>query len=293
MEANDEQSKASEKISDNVFIEVVRKKIRKANKKMQRIAQLEESLKKSGAKINEDQKILLDSKETTLTLLKEFYDLQSQMTKLDEQAKGSVTVPDRKDREARKEKKKQKAALESNQTNVSTPTVTKEDSHGDEKRQDKPQVQKENVKPEEKKHDEPKSQDHQSQHHNHEEQHDHGHKKEEGENEHEGEARNGKKNPDWMVQKDIYVNKYKQQFGPEHENQFVAIVKGQLLGPYASIAELKKAHSDMNLSGAFYAKIGHEDEPLEKGAKGRGRGGYSQNRRGSSDRGRSTQHNRQ
>jgi len=299
MDTNKEQSKA-EKVSDNAFIEVVRKKIRKANKKMQRITALEASLKTSGAKINEEQKILLDSKETTTMLLKEFYDLQTQMTKIDEQTKGSVTGSDRKDREARKEKKKQKE-LESNNPNTSNPVVTKEDSYGDEKRQDKPQVQKENVKSEEKKQDEPKHQD-QSQHHNQREG-EHGQKRE-GEHEQEGETKNGreKKNQEWVVQKEIYVNKYKQNFGPEQENQFVAIIKGELIGPYMSIQDLKKAHGDVNLNGAFYAKIGHEDEPLLKGPRphqggSRGRG-YSNPRRGNSDRGnsdrggRSSQQNR-
>lgn len=98
-----------DKKDDNPFIELVNKKIRKANKKMQRIVALKAQIKEKHASINEDQKILLASEEGTTTLLKELEDLRSQMLKLAKESPQPAEAPKKKEKEKKKkETKKEK-----------------------------------------------------------------------------------------------------------------------------------------------------------------------------------------
>jgi len=74
--------------------ELIRKKLRKEEKRMQRISALETTLASSKGGINEEQKLLLASKDFTLRLIREFQELQIGVSKiLDERKKGESNAP--------------------------------------------------------------------------------------------------------------------------------------------------------------------------------------------------------
>jgi len=309
-----------DKKDDNPFIELVNKKIRKTNKKNQRIIALKAQIKEKNSAINDDQARLLASEEGTSSLLKELEDLRSQMLKLIPKGSSSPRVSEpakkkekeKKKKETKKEKeapsKASKAPAEKQPTPAPAQTVSHHEptpvsAHESPKTTQEstpaptpapvtPAIapvsvpeQKEEAKVEAKKEESPATAPKEK-----------NHKESDKEIEESGEFSSAAEvRAEWKAQKDIYIQKYKQTFGTQQENKYVAVHKGILYGPCDTLQQLKEAQGGDKLPGAFLARVGHEDEqpvPRRQGTRGgfrggRGRGGGSfRNGRGRGGRGR-------
>lgn len=312
-----------DKKDDNPFIELVNKKIRKANKKMQRIVALKAQIKEKHASINEDQKILLASEEGTTTLLKELEDLRSQMLKLAKESPQPAEAPKKKEKEKKKKETKKEKEAPSKATKAqpaekhtspapvsSQPASSQEQTPATAPEAPKPtqestpaeapapvasqvapvnppvQEQKEEPKAESKKEESQASSSKEPEE-----------KSSEKETEDSGEFSSAAEvRAEWKAQKDIYNAKYKHTLGPQQENKYIAVHKGVLYGPCDTLQQLKEAQGGEKLPGAFLARVGHEDEqpvPRRQGRSGyrggRGRGGGFRNGRGRGGRGRGDQ----
>jgi len=282
---------------ENPFVVLVNKKIKKVAKKMQRITALETQLASSKEKvqINEDQKKLLENKEATQTMMKEFEELRTQMLKLlgdqGKEAPGSGKA-EKKDAKKKEKAKKKKEAKESapapaQAPSTSAPQPTPAPTEPP-KQAEVPAHETKPVVAEEKK-EEPSSAPAPAQVNAHKEE-------EQGEGEEEEDEEDGEfadkeaLRKEWAAQKEIYVQKYKATLKPEDENKYVAVHKGVLYGPSDTLQQLKEAQGGQKLEGAFLARVGHEDEPpvrRTRGYRGRGRGGF-RGTRGRGGRGRGT-----
>jgi len=69
---------------ENDYVQLLSKKIRSYNKKIQKIKETEEKLKNKGT-INEEQQKILNNRDSTEKALKDFIELKTQMTKLQQQ----------------------------------------------------------------------------------------------------------------------------------------------------------------------------------------------------------------
>jgi len=263
---------------DQQFLELVRRKLRKANKKMKRITALEAS---TGDKkvVDVEQKKLLASKEVTSTLVFEFTELQTQMTKLLEEKKEAPTTPvdtpasDNKEKVPRKERKRKEKAPVADSTSTSqesTSTSTQEGtsttssqgantqavtSQGSSSNQSgAPQGQAQGQREDRDRGDRPP-----------------------------------KAKKAWVVQKEIYMSQFKPTFTEDMNGKFVGVSKGKLMGPYNTSEELQQATAEDK--DCYFAVIGGDERqnPLRRPSSGRReRGDRSDNgpRDGSSNRGR-------
>jgi hypothetical protein len=295
MDANNKEGSPKEvkdqgEKAENPFVALVTKKIKKASKKLQRITALEAQLKASKAAINEDQKKLLDSKEGTQTLFKEFEELKNQMLKLIQDQSKETTGKGDAEKKPKKPKKKKEtkeavAPAQPTQQAQQTPQVSTPQQPVSapapvetpkQEAQPAPAPETKKEQPGETKKEEDKTASitpTQSQEAEGEE------GEEEGEGEGEGEfADREAVRKEWAAQKQIYIEKYKATLGSEHENKYIAVHKGILYGPCDNLQQLKEAQGGYKLPGAFLARVGHEDEPPVRklGGRGsfRGRGGF-------------------
>lgn len=280
MESKDKSDKDFQAMPrDQQFLELVRRKLRKANKKMQRIAALEATLSSSKANVNEEQKKLLASKETTSLLIKEFTELQNQMTALlNEKKEGSVQVesvdasnaaapeaaatkqhrPARKDRK-RKEKPAPATTQDSSNTNSDVASSDNKqevneqgtaNGSGDHKNDAHPQGDN-------------------------------------SANSHNQQGNRGDKPPkqkkEWEVQRDVYNSQFKSTFTEAQQGKFVGVCKGSLIGPFDTQEELAAAAGgDKKDPGMYLAQIGNEEKnPIKRGGQRRGSGSRNGGRGGS------------
>lgn len=263
---------------ENPFVVLVNKKIKKVSKKMQRITALEAQLAstKEKVQINEDQKKLLETKEATQQMLKEFEELKTQMLKLlgetPAASKGEKKDSKKKDKPKKDKKKETKESAPAPAKTTPTPATSAPQQTPAPVEPPKPAETQpvQETKAEEKKEEAPapvqptaeKSEEH----------------GEEGEDEDEEEGEFADKEAlrkEWAAQKEVYVQKYKNTLKPEDENKYIAVHKGVLYGPCDTLQQLKEAQGGQKLEGAFLARVGHEDEPpvrRTRGFRGRGRG---------------------
>jgi len=222
---------------DQQFLELVRRKLRKVNKKMQRITQLEQNLKTSKAESNNDQKQLLASKEMTLYLQKELSELQNQMLKIigdkkestteDASAASGSSETAQKDKKQRKKNNKQKADATSSENAESkvdngdnaTSQSTSSDSTNQTTQADQSSTPAESSTTPAQTNQEGSQQastNDQTQDSSKAQRSD----------------RPPKAKKEWELQKDIYVAQFKQNFGAEHDGKYIAVKGGKLFGPY-------------------------------------------------------------
>jgi len=264
------------------FLELVRRKLRKANKKMQRITALEASLASSKAKVNEEQKQLLASKDTTSLLVKEFSDLQTQMLKLIDEKKEvqpAATTPVTEEKKERPLRKKKAAAS----ANASTPS-TESPAVGEALTQDTPVVQATSSdSTQQSAESSTQSTDQAAQPSTSQPQ--------DGVSSNQRGERPPKPKREWEFQKDIYLAQFKQTFTAEHDGKFVAVAKGALIGPFDTQEELVQAvgGGDRKDPSVYLAQIGNEDKnPIKRSSSGRRSGprGDRGDRNGGEGRGR-------
>eukprot|EP01114_Cavostelium_apophysatum_P021674 TRINITY_DN762_c0_g1_i2.p1 TRINITY_DN762_c0_g1~~TRINITY_DN762_c0_g1_i2.p1 ORF type:complete len:312 (-),score=102.68 TRINITY_DN762_c0_g1_i2:136-1071(-) len=266
---------------DQQFLELVRKKLRNVSKKMQKIQALEAALQKDpNTKIEPEQKTLLDGKPVTLQLQKEFTDLQSQMIRL-------ITEGERKEKAAAsgsestageqkpQRDKKQRERKPKNANQTGTPANQNQPAS---QNQNQEQTGSTTSQDQQKPAQAPKADTQNNQN-----------KSEKAATQTGTANAEPKAKKEWEYQKDIYLEKYKQQFGPEHQGKFIAVDKGELFGPCNTLEELKQLQGERKNPGSFVARIGSEDDPPKRsrarGGRGGGRGGFGRGGRGGEGKG--------
>jgi len=256
---------------DQQFLELVRRKLRKANKKMLRITALESSLASSKAKVNDEQKQLLASKDTTSLMVKEFTDLQTQMLKIIDDKKetssatsGSLTE-EKKERPPRKDRKRNQSGTSA--INDSSSSSTQQEAPKDqvETSSSAPQAQPVANQATESSNDQVNQQQSQPQDGSSSNQ-----RQGEGARDQRGD-RPPKQKREWEFQKDIYLAQFKSSFTEEHNGKYIAVSKGQLIGPFDTQEELTQSvGGDKKDPSIYLAQIGNEDKnPIRRSSSGR------------------------
>jgi len=290
---------------DQQIAELVRKRLRREEKRMQRIVALETTLNSSKGGINEEQKSLLASKDFTTKMIKEYAELQAAVNKILDEGKKSVsnapvsesTQAANKEtaRNKRKNKKNQKP---SSNDNSEKPTTAQQDQPPketvkiDEVNQNKPQPnQTPQITPPQNTHQNsppntppqqtiPASTANSNPNNNTNININSNTttaplNKPETPNSTPQAAPSNNQEPErkeWMNQRDIYNAKFKTTFSEDQKGKFIGVVKGVLYGPFDKLEQLKTATGGGNKEEVFIARVGHEDEPKRRGNfRGRGR----------------------